>query len=54
MKLYGTLFIIGLALSQSLAAQNTLFHDPDCCTSIMVGKEASSDGSVITLSLIHI
>lgn len=48
MKLYGTLFIIGLALSQSLAAQNTLFHDPDCCTSIMVGKEASSDGSVIT------
>lgn len=42
------LFLIGMALSQFLPAQNSIHYDPDCCTSIMVGKQASVDGSVMT------
>lgn len=42
------LLLTGLALCQLLAAQNPVQYDPDCCTSIMVGKAASTDGSVMT------
>ena len=48
MKIHSTLFVIGMAFSQIITAQTNLFHDPDCCTSIMVGREASADGSVMT------
>ena len=48
MKIHSTLFVIGMAFSQIITAQTNLFHNPDCCTSIMVGREASADGSVMT------
>ena len=48
MKIRNILFVIGVAFSQLLLAQQTLPRDPDCCTSIMVGKLASTDGSVMT------
>ena len=37
MKIRSILFVIGVAFSQLLLAQQTLPRDPDCCTSIMVG-----------------
>lgn len=40
MKIRSILFVIGVAFSQLLLAQQTLPRDPDCCTSIMVGKLA--------------
>ncbi|WP_455672488.1 dipeptidase [Phocaeicola sp.] len=48
MKLLGTLVILGLSLTQSVVAQSNYERDPESCTSIMVGKKASTDGSVIT------
>lgn len=48
MKLLGTLVILGLALTQSVVAQTNYAKDPESCTSIMVGKKATTDGSVIT------
>ena len=48
MKISSILFFIGITFSQLSMAQQTLLHDPDCCTSIMVGKAASTDGSVMT------
>ena len=48
MKIRSILFIIGVTFSQFSLAQQTLPRDPDCCTSIMVGKLASTDGSVMT------
>ena len=48
MKIHSTLFIIGLAFSQLATAQPKSFYNPESCTSIMVGREASADGSVMT------
>ena len=48
MKIRSILFVIGVTFSQFSLAQQTLPRDPDCCTSIMVGKLASTDGSVMT------
>lgn len=48
MKISSILFILGVTFSQFSLAQQTLPRDPDCCTSIMVGKLASTDGSVMT------
>lgn len=48
MKIRSILFILGVTFSQFSLAQQTLPRDPDCCTSIMVGKLASTDGSVMT------
>ena len=48
MKVYSTILLIGLAFSQFVNAQNPVHYDPDCCTSIMVGRNATTDGSVIT------
>lgn len=48
MKLRNTLFWVALAITQIAAAQNKPHYDPDCCTSIMAGKLATTDGSVIT------
>ena len=48
MKIHSTLFIIGLAFSQLATAQTPSFYNPESCTSIMVGREASADGSVMT------
>lgn len=48
MKLLGTLVILGLTLTQSVVAQSNYERDPESCTSIMVGKKATTDGSVIT------
>ena len=41
MKIRSILFILGVTFSQFSLAQQTLPRDPDCCTSIMVGKLAS-------------
>lgn len=42
-------FVLGiLLLPSSMKAQNNTERDPESCTSIMVGKLASTDGSVIT------
>ena len=38
MKIRSILFILGVTFSQFSLAQQTLPRDPDCCTSIMVGK----------------
>lgn len=48
MKLLFTVTILGLVLAQSAAAQSNYEKDPESCTSIMVGKKATTDGSVIT------
>ena len=48
MKIRSILFVIGVTFSQFSLAQQILPRDPDCCTSIMVGKLASTDGSVMT------
>ena len=40
MKIRSILFILGVTFSQFSLAQQTLPRDPDCCTSIMVGKLA--------------
>ena len=48
MNIRNLLFLSGLAICQLLAAQQPSLHDPDCCTSIMVGRLASTDGSVMT------
>ena len=45
MKIRSILFILGVTFSQFSLAQQTLPRDPDCCTSIMVGKLASTEGS---------
>ena len=35
-------------MAQSVTAQTNYTKDPESCTSIMVGKKATTDGSVIT------
>ena len=40
--------LLCLALAPAALAQEADYRDPDCCTSIMVSRGASSDGSVIT------
>jgi dipeptidase len=52
-KMWGLVLVISVLLTQSMSAQNILdqVNDPffgESCTSIMVGKKASTDGSVIT------
>ena len=41
--LIGALFIV-----TNISAQSNYAKDPESCTSIMVGKKATTDGSVIT------
>lgn len=48
MKLLASLTILGLVMAQSVTAQTNYTKDPESCTSIMVGKKATTDGSVIT------
>lgn len=48
MKLLATLAILGIAMTQNAVAQSNYTKDPESCTSIMVGKKATTDGSVIT------
>ena len=48
MKLLASLTILGLVMTQSVTAQTNYTKDPESCTSIMVGKKATTDGSVIT------
>lgn len=48
MKLLTSLFMVSLTLAQQAMAQSVNQKDPESCTSIMVGKKASTDGSVIT------
>lgn len=48
MKFIKALLLLGILFSQQLQAQNVNQKDPESCTSIMVGKKASTDGSVIT------
>ena len=42
------LLIGALFMATSLSAQSNYTKDPESCTSIMVGKKATTDGSVIT------
>lgn len=44
----GLALMLFLGLSAQLHAQETIERDPLSCTSIMVGKNASTDGSVMT------
>ena len=37
-----------LFLTSTVSAQSNYAKDPESCTSIMVGKKATTDGSVIT------
>ena len=46
MKLLASLTILGLVMAQSVTAQTNYTKDPESCTSIMVGKKATTDGSV--------
>lgn len=48
MKTTGYLLLLGIVCTTPSHAQNTPERDPDACTSIMVGKNATTDGSVIT------
>lgn len=48
MKLSSIILFLGVTVSSLTNAQNPIHYDPDCCTSIMVGKNASADGSVMT------
>lgn len=48
MKLTRFLIILGISLAQNVIAQSNYIKDPESCTSIMVGRKASTDGSVIT------
>ncbi len=48
MKIKSMLLIGALFFSTSISAQSNYEKDPESCTSIMVGKKATTDGSVIT------
>lgn len=48
MKILTTFTLLGLMLALSATAQTNYAKDPESCTSIMVGKRATTDGSVIT------
>ncbi|MDE6180353.1 MAG: C69 family dipeptidase, partial [Phocaeicola sp.] len=48
MKLLSSLIILSLFATQSVTAQTNYAKDPESCTSIMAGKKATTDGSVIT------
>lgn len=48
MKLLSTVTLLGLFLAQGASAQSNYEKDPESCTSILVGKKATADGSVIT------
>lgn len=48
MKKTNHLLFWGLMCTLSAVAQPAVERDPDACTSIMVGKNATTDGSVIT------
>lgn len=48
MKLLTNCICLMLVLSNNLFAQGLYEKNPDSCTSIMVGKKATTDGSVIT------
>ena len=48
MKLLTSLLMVSLTLAQQAMGQSVNQKDPESCTSIMVGKKASTDGSVIT------
>lgn len=48
MKLQSTFLLLGAFMVQSAIAQNNYAKDAESCTSIMVGKNATTDGSVIT------
>lgn len=42
MKLLASLTILGLVMAQSVTAQTNYTKDPESCTSIMVGKKATT------------
>lgn len=48
MKFFKAFFVLGIIFTQHVTAQTVNQKDPESCTSIMVGKNASTDGSVIT------
>ncbi len=48
MKIQFALLMLGLLTANGIAAQSNYEKDPESCTSIMVGKKATTDGSVIT------
>lgn len=48
MKTTGYLLLLGIVCTTPSYSQTTPERDPDACTSIMVGKNATTDGSVIT------
>ena len=48
MKVVKVFLLLGVVFTQQAAAQDILQKDPESCTSIMVGRLASTDGSVIT------
>ncbi|MGL4852452.1 MAG: dipeptidase [Phocaeicola sp.] len=48
MKLLTIFFCLSMAWVQTALAQGNYTKDPESCTSIMVGKKATTDGSVIT------
>lgn len=48
MKILAILAVLGITMSPCAMAQSNYDKDPESCTSIMVGKKATTDGSVIT------
>ena len=48
MKISKIILIGALFMTSSVSAQSNYAKDPESCTSIMVGKQATTDGSVIT------
>ena len=48
MKTSKILLLGALLLTSTVSAQTNYQKDPESCTSIMVGKKATTDGSVIT------
>ena len=48
MKINKILLIGAFFMTTSVSAQSNYEKDPESCTSIMVGKKATTDGSVIT------
>ncbi len=48
MKFLKAFLLLVVFSSQQITAQTVNLKDPESCTSIMVGKKASADGSVIT------
>lgn len=48
MKFRSILLLFSVILAQQVTAQTVNQKDPESCTSIMVGKKASTDGSVMT------